>query len=385
MAMLVVLRNFSRIFCLLLTPKFSTSNKNMARQTKFSFYAAALALALLGAGCGTSSSSGPTGPDGGVWKTTDHGQTWSNKKALVSGSKVTAAGAQLTVLDMKFDPQDRNAIYLATGELGLVYTLDGGESWQLNKIGGVTKINSVAVDPGNKCVIYVTSGNKVFKTENCGRDWTQPWYEPRDVVLTRIAVDNYNRNVLFAGSNDGDVYRSENGGTSWQNVYRVPGSEVTSIIINPKDTRMVYVGSKTEGIWKTTDGGASWTKIRQQFADPLGDGRYVKQLVLDPVDNNTLYDVCRYGILKSTDGGETWTALNLTSPPGTIRINALAIDPKNNKNLVFTGVSTLQYTTDGGATWSPKKLPTTQAGSFVMYDPMDSNVLYLGTIAPPTK
>jgi len=351
----------------------------------FLLSATAFAFALLGAGC-TSTSTAPKGPDGGVWKTTDRGQTWANKKALVNGAKVTAAGAQLSVLDMKFDPQDRNAIYLATAELGLVYSLDGGDSWLQGKIPGVTKANSVAIDPKNKCTQYVTSGNKVYKTENCGRDWTQPWYEPRtDLVLTRIMVDWYNPTILYAGSSDGDVYRSDNAAASWQNVHREPGAQVTSLVMDPKDSRAVYVGTKSEGIWRTSDGGETWVKIKKQFGDDLADGRRVYQVVVDPVDANTLYDVCKYGILKSTDGGETWKALNLTSPPGTISINSLAVDPKNNKNLVFTGVSTLQYTTDGGASWSPKKLPTTQAGAFVMFDPVDSNVLYLGTIPVPTK
>jgi photosystem II stability/assembly factor-like uncharacterized protein len=106
---------------------------------------------------------------------------------------------------------------------------------------------------------------------------------------------------------------------------------------------------------------------------------------VDPVEANVIYDVCKYGILKSTDGGETWKALNLTSPPGTVKISSLAVDPKNNKNLVYTGVSTLQFSTDGGVSWTPKKLPTTQAGSVVMFDSLDSKVLYLGTTSPPTK
>lgn len=349
------------------------------------FVLPALAIALFGAGC-SSSNSGPSGPDGGVWKTTDRGQTWSNKRALVNGARVTAGAAQLTVMDMKLDPQDNKAVYLATAEMGLVYSLDGGDSWRQSAIPGVTRANSVAIDPKNKCTYYVTSGNKVYKTDNCGRDWTQPWFEPRtNLTLTRIIVDWYNPTILYAGSSDGDVYRSDNSAASWQNVRREPGALVTSLVMDPKDSRTVYVGSSSEGIWKTTDAGATWTKIKKQFGDDLADGRRVNQVVVDPVDSKTLYNVCRYGILKSTDGGETWTALNLTSPPGTIKINSLAVDPKNTKNLVFTGVSTLQYTTDGGVSWSPKKLPTTQTGAFVMFDPVDSNTLYLGTSPAPAK
>jgi len=344
-----------------------------------------LALVLFGAGCGGTAKPAK-GPDGGVWKTADGGQTWANKRNVVVGNKVTTAGAQLNVLDMVVDPQDNKAIYLATSANGVIYTLDGGELWQQAKIPNVTKVTAIAVDPKNKCTVYVASGNKIYKTDTCGRDWNQIFFEPRtEVVFTRLAVDHFNPTILFAGTSDGDILRSTTTGVSWEKIQRIDGVKITSLVIDPRDSRLVYVGTAGSGIFKTTDSGTTWTQIRKQFGDDLADGRKVVQVVVDPVEANVIYNVCKYGILKSTDGGETWKALNLTSPPGTVKISSLAVDPKNNKNLVYTGVSTLQFSTDGGVSWTPKKLPTTQAGSVVMFDSLDSKVLYLGTTPPPTK
>jgi len=344
-----------------------------------------LALVLFGAGCGGTATPAK-GPDGGVWKTADGGQTWANKRNVVVGNKVTTAGAQFNVLDMVVDPQDNKAIYLATSANGVIYTLDGGELWQQAKIPNVTKVTAIAVDPKNKCTVYVASGNKIYKTDTCGRDWNQIFFEPRtEVVFTRLAVDHFNPTILFAGTSDGDILRSTTTGVSWEKIQRIDGVKITSLVIDPRDSRLVYVGTAGSGIFKTTDSGVTWTQIRKQFGDDLADGRKVVQVVVDPVEANVIYNVCKYGILKSTDGGETWKALNLTSPPGTVKISSLAVDPKNNKNLVYTGVSTLQFSTDGGVSWTPKKLPTTQAGSVVMFDSLDSKVLYLGTTSPPTK
>ena len=310
----------------------------------------------------------------------------ANKRNVVSGTKVTTAGAQLNILDMVMDPQDSKAIYLATNDNGVVYTLDGGDLWQQAKISGVTKVTAIAVDPKNKCTVYVASGNKIYKTDTCGRDWEQIFFEPRtEVVFTRLAVDHFNPTILFAGTSDGDILRSTTTGVSWEKIQRIDGVNIKSIVIDPRDSRLVFVGTAGSGIYKTADGGTTWTQIRKQFGEEYVEGRRVVQVVVDPVEANVIYNVCKYGILKSADGGETWTALNLTSPPGTVKISSLAIDPKNNKNLVYTGVSTLQFSTDGGVSWTPKKLPTTQAGSVVMFDPVDSKVLYLGTTPPPTK
>ncbi len=348
------------------------------------FLAPLLSLVVFGAGCFSPSSSRPKGPDGGVWKSIDGGQTWMNKKAFVTGPKVTAAAAGLSVLGMAFDPQDRSALYLATAENGVVYTLDGGEAWQPVKGLSVGRVSAVAVDPKDKCTIFALSANKIYKSQTCGRDWAQIFFEPRlDKFFTRMAIDWYNPANLYAGSSDGDILRSVDGGASWQLVKRVEGIGISSLVIDPRDSRVVYAGTLGEGILKTTDGGITWTAIRKQFSEAYNAARRVTQVVVDPVEANLVYSVSKYGILKSSDGGETWKALQLTSPPETIKINALAIDPRNNKRLVFTGVSTLQMSIDGGSTWAPKKLPTTQAGSSLLIDPLDSNIMYLGTVPPP--
>ena len=351
----------------------------------FRFAAPSIALALLGAGC-FGSTTGPTGPDGGVWKSVDRGLTWVNKKAYVSGPKVTAAAATFDVLNMVFDPQDRQTMYLATSNAGLVYSLDGGESWQSGNIPKVTRVNDVAVDGKNRCTVYAVTANRILKTDTCARVWKEVFFEARTAVtFTKIIADWYNPTILYAGTSDGDIYKTQDAGASWTKVKRVDGVLISSLAFDPRDSRILYVGTQGDGIWKTTDAGLTWSQIKKQFGDDFRDARRVIQVIPDPVEASLIYLVSRYGIMKSADGGETWVALNLTSPPGTIKINALAIDPKNDKNIVFTGVSTLQFTTDGGVSWTPKKLPTTQVGSALLIDPMTSDGLYLGTTPPPQQ
>ena len=127
----------------------------------FRFTLPVLSLIFLGQGCFGGKSTA-TGPDGGVWKTTDRGQTWVNKRALVQGAKVTTGAANVAVLAMAFDPQDSATIYLGTTENGLVYSIDGGDSWQLARGLSAGRINVVAVDPKNKCVVYATRANEIF-------------------------------------------------------------------------------------------------------------------------------------------------------------------------------------------------------------------------------
>ncbi|MEK7115923.1 MAG: YCF48-related protein [Patescibacteria group bacterium] len=342
-------------------------------------------LLFFGQGC-LGPAKGPAGPDLGVYKTLDGGQTWTHKRTLVSGPKITGAVASMSILTMVFDPQDRSTIYLGTAENGIVFTRDGGDSWQRSKSLTTGRVNAVAVDAKNKCTVYAASGNKLYKTSTCGLDWSQIFFNPRtDVSFTRIAVDWYNPTILFAGSSDGDVFRSVDSGEHWQVAKRVDGIPITSIVIDPRDSRVIYAGTQSDWIWKSADGGVTWAQIKKQFGDDLPDARRIVQIVADPVAANVVYSVSKYGILKSLDGGASWTPQKLTSPPSTMKINALAIDPKNNQRLVFAGVATLQFSDDGGASWTPKKLPTTQTGSSLLIDPLETNTIFLGTVPAPQK
>lgn len=345
-----------------------------------------LALAFVGAGCLGGSATGPTGPDAGVWKTADGGKTWVNEKSLVQGTKVTASVASVSVLSMAFDPQDHLAIYLGTLANGILYSLDGGNSWQQVKVLTTARVSDVEVDPKSKCTVYALSANRIYKTTSCSRDWSQVFFDPVTTKsFTKIAIDWYNPTRLYAGTTDGDIYQSEDSGNSWRPSFRIGGNPVTSLVVDPHDSRVVYAGTSSAGMARTTDSGSSWTWINKQFADQYNDGKHVLQVVPDPVTAGTVYDVSKYGILKSTDAGDTWTALTLTNPPSTIKINSLAIDPTNNQHLVFTGVSTLQFTVDGGKTWTPTKLPTTQTGGKLLIDPSAPTTIYLATIPPPTQ
>jgi photosystem II stability/assembly factor-like uncharacterized protein len=229
---------------------------------------------------------------------------------------------------MAFDPQDSSTVYAGTAANGLAYSLDGGDSWQLAKGLNTGKVNSVAVDPKNKCTVYAARANEIYKTETCGRDWTKVFYDPRtDKQFTQILVDWFNPTSLYAGSSDGDIFKSQDAGLSWATLKRVDGSPVTDMAMDPRDSRLLYVATNGGGVMKSADAGTSWTQISKQFGDEYRDARRATAVVIDPKAVNTLYVVSKYGIIKSEDGGSTWKALNLTAPPETIAEATTPVPP----------------------------------------------------------
>src|SRR3989344_6322835 len=145
------------------------------------------ALILLGQGC-TGAAQPAKGPDGGVFKTADRGVIWAQERVLIEGPKGVSVGDEV-ITTLTFDPQDHKTIYAGTAARGLLASLDGGDSWQQAGALNKGRIDAVAVDAKDKCTVFASQVNKIFKTVNCGSDWAQAWFDPKtDKVFTPLII-----------------------------------------------------------------------------------------------------------------------------------------------------------------------------------------------------
>jgi photosystem II stability/assembly factor-like uncharacterized protein len=345
--------------------------------------ALALGVALLGQGCLGAKEVGPDGPDGGVFKTEDRGLTWTKKRVLVEGPRGVAMDDEV-IVDLVADPQDHLAVYAATARRGLLVSIDGGDSWRPHGILATGRVEAVAVDPKNKCVVYATQGNKIFKTDNCGRDWRQIWFDPKvDKVFTRLAIDWFNSTAVYAGTSEGDILKSTDAGANWL-VAKRAGSPVTAIAIHPTDSRVVYVATRGDGLWRTLDGGNTWLQIERQWSD-FTNARRMSHVVVDPLNPTVVYAVSQFGILVSRDGAETWEALPLVSPPGSVEIRDFAVNPRESAEIQYVTTNTLVHSSDGGKTWTTQRLPSARVASSLLIDAEKGDVLYVGMGPAPEK
>lgn len=340
-------------------------------------------LACLGQGCFGGGSSTSAGPDGGIFKTADRGESWMQKRVLLQGPKAISLGNDAITV-MQFDPQDHNTVYAGTSERGLIYSLNGGDSWEEASPNLKGSISALAVDYKNKCVVYAAIKNGIYKTENCSRDWERIFFDPKtDKAFTALAVDWYNPTILYAGTSEGDIFKSTDAGLSWLVTQRANGP-VTSIVIDPKDSRAIYVGARGDGLWKTLDGGNTWMRIRDALQE-YDNARRVTEIDIDPQDSDHVYTVSPYGILASTDAGNTWSPISLTSQPNTVDIRGFVINPRNTKELAYITKNTINLSADGGSTWTVKKLPSTRRADALMVDPENGGTLYLGMGPAPKQ
>ena len=345
--------------------------------TRSSIIFIAFAIVLTGAGCfGTGTSN--SGADGGIWKTADSGETWVQSVAVPTPSGVSSS-AGINVMTIATDPSDRNAIYVGTERDGLLFTYDGGLSWKQSQDGIMKSgaVTAIAVDPSDKCRVYVARADRIFRTDDCSRSYSDEVYveSKSGVIVTDMIVDWFSPNIVYAALSDGSLIKTSNLGDNWTNIYR-SRQPITDIEISNSDSRVLIVATSGVGMAKSEDGGETWVSIIEELK-AYRDATRVLSLSQD-AQGRVLYAATYYGILRSEDMGSSWQALNLLTAPNEVAPSVVVVDPFNVDSVIYAVGNSIFISHDGGANWSVQRLPTTRAISKIIFDRGSSNIMYLG-------
>lgn len=238
---------------------------------------------------------GYAGGDGGIYKTTDGGTSWT---------RVGSTGV-FTIAAVN------DQVVYAGGFNGvLLKTSDGGTNWTSVATPVSTSGNHVwDVWALNETTVYISQGavsGKIYKTINGGNSWT-------DVVLggggTPVtSIQFISDQTGFATTGDpGSLLKTTNGGTTWAAIISgVPNGLASLFFINGQTG---YVGEHNGGIRKTTDGGSTWTMQSTGNSSALRKMHFASEQVGIAVgDNGT--------VLTTTDGGITWKKENSSGLSG---------------------------------------------------------------------
>lgn len=340
-------------------------------------------ILILFSGCASKKKNDTSAIDGGVFKSINKGVSWSQKAKFVADKNLsTFRSADMTAMVM--DPSDHKTLYYGAIRGGLYYTYNGGEIWQKARDLANNSIRAISVDLKNKCIIYTTIGNRVFKTDDCSRTWKQIYIDNQtNITIDAVAVDHYNSQIVYFGNSRGDFIKSLNGGESWQTFYRF-GHKISNIFIDPNDSRRIFVQVEKRGIEETLDGGLNWEKVDDALKD-LKLGTAVKDLVLIKDKPEVRFFATNQGIILTEDNGKTWKKLKLILPDKQAQINSFAVNPKNINEIYYVTDRVFYRSIDKGKTWTPTKLKSSRRGWELLVDPVEPNVIYMGLRARPKK
>ena len=255
------------------------------------------------------------GTTNGMFRSTNGGRTWS---AINNGLN------QLNIISVIINPSTPLTVYAATNDnnipgpnTGVYKSTDGGDSWVLKKTGMTqTDVVSLAIDPVSPQTLYAgTNSGPIYKTVDGADNWTPVPNSPTPVYS--LSVDPHNHTTIFAAMHfsNGGILKSVDSGATWQFVAEHPPGQCQFVGVSPKTAGLVFASCST-GLIKSTDNGTNWSPSHAQRG----------VVVFDPVNAGTLYFVTfAQGVLKSTNAGQTWTSANAGLP--SLNHRALAIDP----------------------------------------------------------
>lgn len=236
------------------------------------------------------------------------------------------------------------------------FTYNNTDSWSP----GIGRVNFIVEDPNNANIIYVGApAGGIWKSTDAGSTWTPLGDELAVMGVSSIAISAANSNVIYLATGDADggdtysigVLKSTDGGLTWAEVGNVAGN-LRDIVVDPADEDIAYVASNG-GVFKTTDGGANWTELLS--------GSY-RDLELKPGTASTIYAATSDEVRYSTNSGATWT-LATGIPTGSSRI-ALAVTPANNAYVYLLRADGagdyggVYRSTNSGVSFSPRNTNT---------------------------
>ena len=336
------------------------------------------------------------GSDGGVWRSSNQGTTWSS---------INTAGFNATQFEsMAVHPIDRNFSIGGTQDNGTPFQHPDG-TWTRADFGdgGFALIDQSATDTTN-VTMYHTYFNqtnnligfgRVTLTANahdngwsflgCNGTVANNGFRCADTVLfyAPMTLGPGSPNTLYFGTDR--LYRSANRGTTMTLVSQGPfqvGAAVSAIGISPQNDNVRIVGLRTGLVFATTTGATPLTNV----TSPLFPAKYVSRAVIDPNNSNTAYvSFSGFGIA----GRQIWKTTNLNAAPPTwtnaatglpdVPFNSFVIDPLNS-NMLYAGSDIGVFvSSDGGNTWNPFGTGLPRTAVFDMAFQAPNRLVRIGT------
>jgi photosystem II stability/assembly factor-like uncharacterized protein len=277
----------------------------------------------------------------GVYRSTDHGLTWSaaSTSDVIPFSEGIATSPTFA--------QDRTLF--VGGRNGVYRSRDAGSRWTRLLAGGHVTSLAVAGDDGQTGVVLVgTEQDGILRSDDGGRSWASGNPGVLDLTVLALAVSpEFARDGTGFAATASGVNRSRNAGKSWREVDLGSEVAVQCLSVSPwfAEDRLVLAGSESAGLLRSTDGGARWVPGAGL------DGRSVTALAFSNRIHGTVAAATDIGIAISRDAGESWQIV----AAGIGAALTLAFVPDGGEEVLLAGLHRdgIARSTTGGRTWLP--------------------------------
>ena len=297
-----------------------------------------------------------------------------------------AIGPWVHITSLAIDPLTPSILYAGT-DGGVFKSTDGGGSWSAINAGLVEyngfQVWDLVIDPLTPSIIYAGMGGGVFKSTNAGESWSAAGNVLMVNNVSCLLIDPVSTSTLYAVTRNSGVFKSTNAGEDWSAANPNLSDQNPAIVLalDPTSPGTLYLGAYVGGVFKSTNAGGDWSAASTGLG--ATEDNPVDGLVIDPVTpTSTIYALTRYrGVFKSTNGAQDWRAFDTGLDLSVNGVHALLVDPLE-PSTIYIGTSRGEVfkTTNDGRSWSAMNAGL--SGDLVTVlaaDPMTPAILYLGT------
>jgi photosystem II stability/assembly factor-like uncharacterized protein len=241
----------------------------------------------------------------GIYRSDDSGAHW---EVTTSDPRpaVRIGGGDLPVPCV--DPQAADTVYSASTVTWK--SNDGGKTWNgLRGAPGGDDYQSIWINPTNGQILLIVSDQGAIITVNGGDTWSS-WFNQSTAQMYHVSADNAFPYRVCGGQQESGSACVESRGNDGEITFRdwhpVGVEEYGYVAPDPLDPNLVYGGKITRYDRRTG-------QTAQVGPKPLRDGSYrvlrTQPVLFSPIDPHTLYFAANT-IWKSHDGGDHWQQIS---------------------------------------------------------------------------
>lgn len=243
-------------------------------------------------------------PERGVYRSKDGGRTWDHVLALndsTGASDLAMNPANPRVLYAGVWRAERKPWTLISGgpEGGVYQSTDGGDTWKKLAGGlptGIVGKVGVTVSAANPnrvwAIVEAEPAGGVYRSDDAGKTWTRTNSEnklrQRAWYYTKVVADPVDENTVY-GLNTA-LFRSVDGGKTFD-VIDVPHGDTHDLWINPSNRNLMVLGDDGGGV-VSLNRGKTWSSMNLQptaeFYDVVVDNGFPYRVYSSQQDNTSI-------------------------------------------------------------------------------------------------
>jgi photosystem II stability/assembly factor-like uncharacterized protein len=296
-----------------------------------------------------------SGPNSGLYKSIDGGDTWSQ----LTGGLPTFEKDGLGRIGIGIAPSDGNRMYAlvdARGQAGGLYRSDdAGATWK--RVNGENRVYGrgsdfacVRVDPKNRDVIYVAN-TSTYRSTDAGQTFTAIKGAPGGDDYHTVWINPNNPNIIALALDQGATI-SVNYGRTWSSWYNQPTAQFYHVITDNQIPYNVYGGQQESGSVGTSSRGNDGAITFHDW-HPVGGEEYA-YIAPDPLNPNFVYGGGRGAVTRFNR--TTGVVENLpVRPPAGVTFRSLRTVPlvfsEVDPHVMYMGMQMVVRSVDGAHTW----------------------------------